>query len=476
MPKISLIQDIKQSQKMALTPQLLKAIKLLELNNIELDDYLEKEILDNPLLEKENNNEGDLRDDSLLDSEDFNDVKDNDSDFFEYIGESAPVFDTSNLYDTSSSNKKIDNVIEETLPSKESLFENILNQINITFKTKIDRLIASAIVEFIEPNGYLKVSINELSADLNISPLKIEKILLTLKTFEPVGIFSQNLEEFLAIQLKEIGYLDKTTKILIDNLTKLATGNINSLVKDCGVEKDVVLKKLDYIKRCQSAPIDINDYLKIETYPPDIIVKKIKSNWSVSLNEETLPKVVVLSGYWEELSKKKLSKDDKKYLTSNLISGKGIVKALEQRAATILKVSNVIMKRQVKFLEEGIMFIKPLKLKDIAEELDIHESTVSRITNSKTISTPRGTYELRFFFSTSLTSSMDLGGLSSKVVKEKISQLINHEDMNVLSDNKLSILLKSQGINVARRTVTKYREEMNLPQSHKRKRLKLLAV
>ena len=179
---------------------------------------------------------------------------------------------------------------------------------------------------------------------------------------------------------------------------------------------------------------------------------------------------------WEELSKKKLSKDDKKYLASNFLAGKGIVKALEQRAATILKVANMIVEKQVNFLEEGIMHLHPMTLKDIAEELDIHESTVSRITNSKTISTPRGTFELKFFFSTSLSSNSSLNGLSSKSVKEKIFRLINNEGSTILSDDKLSNILNEQGINVARRTVAKYREELTLPPSHQRKRLKRLAL
>ena len=231
----------------------------------------------------------------------------------------------------------------------------------------------------------------------------------------------------------------------------------------------------DILKRCSAAPIDTDGDLISNINSPDIIVEKDKNEWIVSLNEETLPKVIVLTGYWEELSRKKLSKEDKKYLSANFLAGKGLVKALEQRASTILKVAKEIIKKQEKFLNQGVMGLRPLKLKDIAEELDIHESTVSRITNSKTIYTPRGTYDLKFFFSKSLNTLSSDDGLSSKVVKEKIIQLINNEE-KVLSDNKLSKLLKEEGINVARRTVTKYREEMTLPPSHQRKRLKQLAV
>ena len=473
MAKISLIQNVKQSQKMALTPQLLKAIKLLELNNIDLDNYLEQEVLENPLLEKVSGNDNP---EEIIKSEINNDSPEenienslsHDADF-----QGSPSFDTVNLYDSSSTS--IDNIIEETLQSENSLYQSIIEQINISFINKIDRLIALSILEFIEPNGYLKVSTKELSIDLNIDLLRVEKILEVLKSFEPLGIFSNNLEEFLTIQLKTHKLLDNHMKSLLENLSMLANENISSISKKLNIDGETLKDKLDQLKRCSSAPIDNDGDFISHNNVPDIIVEKDKDEWIVSLNEETLPKVVLLNGYWEELSKKKLSKEDKKYLASNFLSGKGLVKALEQRASTILKVAKEIIKKQEKFLDEGVMGIRPLKLKDIADELDIHESTVSRITNSKTIYTSRGTYDLKFFFSKSLSTLSNDDGLSSKVVKEKIIQLINNEKQ-VLSDNKLSILLKEEGINVARRTVTKYREEMTVPPSHHRKRLKQLAI
>ena len=473
MVKISLVQNIKQSQKMTLTPQLLKAIKLLELNNIDLDDYLQQEILDNPLLEKAGDDE------SLKDNINDNDKNLSSQDKLEISFshnedlEGSPSFDTTNLYESSSTS--IDNIIEETLESKNSLYQIITDQINISFQNKIDRLIALSILGFIEPNGYLKVSTKELSIDLNIDLLRIEKILKVLKSFEPLGVFSNDLEEFLTLQLKSQNLLDSDLKLLLRNLTILANENIFSIARKLKIDKEKLIDSLDILKRCSPSPIDTDSDLISHINSPDIIVEKDKNEWIVSLNEETLPKVILLTGYWEELSRKKLSKEDKKYLSKNFLAGKGLVKALEQRASTILKVAKEIIKKQDKFLDDGIMGLRPLKLKDIAEELDIHESTVSRITNSKTIYTPRGTYDLKFFFSKSLNTLSNDDGLSSKVVKEKIIQLINNEE-KILSDNKLSKLLKEEGINVARRTVAKYREEMTLPPSHQRKRLKQLAV
>jgi len=473
MAKISLVQNIKQSQKMTLTPQLLKAIKLLELNNIDLDNYLQQEILDNPLLEKAADDQS-LKDNINDNDENLSSQDKSESSFSHNTdSEGSPSFDTANLYESSSTS--IDNIIEETIESKNSLYQIITDQINISFQNKIDRLIALSILEFIEPNGYLKVSTKELSIDLNIDLLRIEKILKVLKSFEPLGIFSNDLEEFLTLQLKSQNLLDNNLKLLLKNLTILANENIFSISKKLKIDKEKLKDSLDMLKRCSAAPIDTDGDLISHINSPDIIVEKDKNDWIVSLNEETLPKVIVLTGYWEELSRKKLSKEDKKYLSANFLAGKGLVKALEQRASTILMVAKEIIKKQEKFLDQGVMGLRPLKLKDIAEELDIHESTVSRITNSKTIYTPRGTYDLKFFFSKSLNTLSNDDGLSSKVVKEKIIQLINNEE-KVLSDDKLSKLLKEEGINVARRTVTKYREEMTLPPSHQRKRLKQLAV
>ena len=473
MAKISLVQNIKQSQKMTLTPQLLKAIKLLELNNIDLDNYLQQEILDNPLLEKAADDQS-LKDNINDNDENLSSQDKSESSFSHNTdSEGSPSFDTANLYESSSTS--IDNIIEETIESKNSLYQIITDQINISFQNKIDRLIALSILEFIEPNGYLKVSTKELSIDLNIDLLRIEKILKVLKSFEPLGIFSNDLEEFLTLQLKSQNLLDNNLKLLLKNLPILANENIFSISKKLKIDKEKLKDSLDMLKRCSAAPIDTDGDLISNINSPDIIVEKDKNEWIVSLNEETLPKVIVLTGYWEELSRKKLSKEDKKYLSANFLAGKGLVKALEQRASTILKVAKEIIKKQERFLDQGVMGLRPLKLKDIAEELDIHESTVSRITNSKTIYTPRGTYDLKFFFSKSLNTLSNDDGLSSKVVKEKIIQLINNEE-KVLSDNKLSKLLKEEGINVARRTVTKYREEMTLPPSHQRKRLKQLAV
>ena len=366
---------------MALTPQLLKAIKLLELNNIDLDNYLEQEILENPLLEKINDEKKHQISttnsiDNLPEKDSSENSLSHDKDF-----EGSASFDTSNLYDTSSSTS-IDNIIEETVKSENSLYESIINQINISFKQKTSRLIALSILEFIEPNGYLKITTKELAENLNCNPKDIDNILKILKSFEPIGVFSNTFEEFLALQLQEQNLLDHDMSILLDNLNLLANENINTFAKKFKMSLEVIKNKLDLIKRCKPAPIDDDSNFAKHLNAPDIIVERIKNDWVVNLNEETLPKVVVLSGYWEELSRKKLSKSDKSYLSANFLAGKGLVKALEQRASTILKVAKAIINKQnYSLLQES------LKIDDLVDPRMATVSTIMKHVHMGTIDT-----------------------------------------------------------------------------------------
>ena len=299
---------------------------------------------------------------------------------------------------------------------------------------------------------------------------------MRLKKFDPVGVFSQSLEECFFLQLEDRKLLNKSIKKLINNLEILASGEIKKLSKICKTDESEIYEMLKILRSCNPRPLssfDENDRGDINE--PDIIVKKIKSKWIVELNENTLPKVLINTGYYEELASKKLSKKDKDYLASRYTSGKWMLKALEQRSATILRVSREIIEQQNLFLDKGLAFIKPMILKDIAKELDLHESTISRITSSKEIDTPRGVYPLKFFFSKAISSDGE-EDISSQSVKSKIKDLINNEKVKTLSDTKLKDLLSDDGIKIARRTITKYREEMNIPSSFERKKIKKLRI
>jgi RNA polymerase sigma-54 factor len=329
MVKISLIPGIKQSQGIALTPQLLQSIKLFELNNLELEAYLANEILQNPFLEIDQEDSLELSEDLINKSNEDNresilDIETSQSE--------SPIDDHSNIYDDSSkgSSNELTNIIEETISYKKSIYETLIEQVYLNFSNSIDRNIAFILIQHLEFDGYFKINIQDLSSNINIPEDKINKILFTLKSFEPIGIFSQTLEEFLIIQLNQFNLIDEPMKNLIENLNELALGNIIKLSKICNVNQSEILNMVKSIRRCGSKPLinlDEKDFIFGE---PDILVKKISSNWVVELNENTLPRILVNTGYWEELAKKRISKEDKKYLADRYASGKWLIKAVEQ--------------------------------------------------------------------------------------------------------------------------------------------------
>ena len=480
MVKISQIPGLKLSQNIALTPQLIQAIKLFELNNIELENYLNKEIIDNPFLEKDGEaNEEDFEENFVAENE-TNQMSIEDE--IQISNKENPIDDQTNIFDVnhndvnhSTEGSEITNFLEETLSYKKSLNESLIDQVNLNFRDDLDKKVAFLLIEKLENNGYLKISIPEFSSDINISEDNVYKVLSKLKKFEPVGIFSQSLEECILSQLEEMQMISKPIVNLVNNLEILATGNIKKLSKICEADENEIFKMLKIIRRCNPRPLTLYDEYVDDIKEPDVIVKKYKSKWVVELNENTLPRVLVNTGYYEELASKNLSKEDKNYLSSRYASGKWILKALEQRAATILRVSREIVKQQNLFLDKGLAYMKPMILKDIAMELNLHESTISRITNSKEIDTPRGIYSLKFFFSKAI-SNEGSEDISSQVVKTKIKELIDNETLKTLSDIKLKNLLVDNGIKIARRTITKYREEMHIPSSFERKKLKRLEI
>ena len=480
MVKISQIPGLKLSQNIALTPQLIQAIKLFELNNIELENYLNKEIIDNPFLEKDGEaNEEDFEENFVAENE-TNQMSIEDE--IQISNKENPIDDQTNIFDVnhndvnhSTEGSEITNFLEETLSYKKSLNESLIDQVNLNFRDDLDKKVAFLLIEKLENNGYLKISIPEFSSDINISEDNVYKVLSKLKKFEPVGIFSQSLEECILSQLEEMQMISKPIVNLVNNLEILATGNIKKLSKICEADENEIFKMLKIIRRCNPRPLTLYDEYVDDIKEPDVIVKKYKSKWVVELNENTLPRVLVNTGYYEELASKNLSKEDKNYLSSRYASGKWILKALEQRAATILRVSREIVKQQNLFLDKGLAYMKPMILKDIAMELNLHESTISRITNSKEIDTPRGIYSLKFFFSKAI-SNKGSEDISSQVVKTKIKELIDNETLKTLSDIKLKNLLVDNGIKIARRTITKYREEMHIPSSFERKKLKRLEI
>jgi len=331
-------------------------------------------------------------------------------------------------------------------------------------------MIAQRLAEKLDAAGYFRGDTLDISQQLKCSQQRVDNILKQLQDFEPSGIFARNLSECLKIQLQDKNIYDPSIAILLDNLPLLADGKIKELQKKCSASHEDILSMISDIKALNPKPAsdwnhDITSYII-----PDVYVRKNKNgNYRIELNHASLPKVLINHNYYSEISR--TDKNAKKFLKEQLSSANFLIKALHQRSTSLLRVSEELVRTQQDFFDYGIEHLKPLNLKDIAYNLELHESTVSRITNNKYMHTPNGIFELKFFFSGAANSYIGQEDISIITIKHKIKQIINNEDKNkILSDDKISEILAQEGIKIARRTVAKYRESLNIPTSAERKR------
>ena len=467
MNDISQRLDLKQSQNLVMTPQLQQAIKLLQLNNMEIAEFIEEEIAENPLLEKvevEPNEAEAIQKDKDVKPEMPNEDFDAGSTMADIGAGGNTGFD------------KLDNAFENSMSKPETLRDHLIKQLHISFNDPRDQMIVALLIDQLDEAGYLRTSADELSEKLGCSIERIERLLSTIKQFDPTGIFASDLEECLALQLEEQGKLDKPTKILLDNLKLLADHDHKKLATLCDVNETYLQDIIGDIRSLNPKPAADFDHVVVQTAIPDVLMKKLPKNlgggWRVELNNDTLPKVLINNQYYKEVLNTATQKKDKEYLSNKLSSANWLVRSLDQRAQTILKVASEIIEQQDGFFLYGIEFLKPLTLKDIAEEIDMHESTVSRVTNNKYIGTPRGIFELKYFFSTALISE-DGTSHSAESIRMRVKALIDEEDpKHVLSDDKIVTVLKAEGIDIARRTVAKYREALHIPSSVQRRKQK----
>lgn len=467
MNEISQKLDLKQSQNLVMTPQLQQAIKLLQLNNVEIAEFIEEEIAQNPLLEKKESDPSDSNEAANIPAE----KNEAPSDDFDAGSAMADIGSGGNTgFD------KLDSAFENSMSRPETLREHLVEQLHVSFNDPKDQMIAALLIDQLDEAGYLRANIEELVEKFGCSEERLAHILKEMKQFDPTGIFAKDLEECLALQLEEQGKLDKPTKILLDNLKLLADHDHKKLADKCGVNETYLQDMIADIRSLNPKPAADFDHIVVQTAIPDVLMKRLPKNlgggWRVELNNDTLPKVLVNNTYYKEVAKTATQKKDKEYLTNKLSSANWLVRSLDQRAQTILKVASEIVEQQDAFFNYGIEFLKPLTLKDIAEEIDMHESTVSRVTNNKYIGTPRGIFELKYFFSTALVSE-DGTSHSAESIRARIQALTDEEDpKKVLSDDKIVEILKSEGIDIARRTVAKYREALHIPSSVQRRKEK----
>ncbi len=462
-----------------MTPQLQQAIKMLQLNNVELCEFIEEELEKNPLLEKDDgtNDKNNLNDEKVTDSSDAG--KDEIEKAFE-TPDSSDFDAGSSMADIGTGgNSKFelaDDSFENRMALEKSLREHLMDQVNLTFSDEKDRVIGALLIDRLDENGYLRDDKNTLTQRLGCSSKRIENILLKIKQFDPTGVFAQDLSECLALQLEEKGMLDAPMRLLLENINMLGDHDFKGLADKCGVNDTYLMDMVEEIKCLNPKPASDFDHFVVQTAIPDVLMKRMPKNlgggWRVELNNDTLPKVLINQQYYTQVSQSANNKKDKAYVTEQLNSANWLVRALDQRAQTILKVASSLVERQDAFFNYGIEFLKPMTLKDIANEIDMHESTVSRVTTNKYIGTPRGIFELKFFFSTGLMSSSGCEH-SSESIKARIKSLIEAENPDkILSDDKIVNILKSENIDIARRTVAKYREAMHIGSSVVRRKQK----
>ncbi|MCF9034802.1 RNA polymerase factor sigma-54 [Acinetobacter nectaris] len=476
--KLSL--GLKVANSLSLTPQLQQAIRLLQLSNLELEQEVQLQLDSNPLLEAVDtaSEENTIVEKQEVDLSDQLQVTD--------IPEDLPI-DTQwdDIYTHQPTALGIADLDErEGQYSKEiTLQQHLQNQINLLNFSKLDKLIAICIVDALDEKGFLIAEISEIkeavlglleNISFNEEDIDDEEIFVVLKhiqQLDPIGVGSRNLVECLSIQLRSLPesaqYKSEALKVL-SYYQFLITNDVQKLLKATGLKLPELKETLNLIKTLK--PYPGSDFVESETeyQIPDVVVLKKNDVWQVGLNPDVAPKLKVNS-YYASFIKRADQSEDNQYLKNQLLEAKNFIKSIDERHKTLLKVATCIVKYQRDFLEHGEEAMKPLILRDVAEEVELHESTVSRVTTNKYILTPKGLFELKYFFSSHVSTTTG-GECSSTAIRARIKKLISAESpQKPLSDNSIANLLKEEGIDVARRTVAKYRESLHIPSSSERK-------
>jgi RNA polymerase sigma-54 factor len=475
-----------------MTPQLQQAIRLLQLSNLELGVFVENELERNPLLERDEAiREGAQRDDKQPQKSAAGDhgkagarnepPSQGRSDGAGLNGEMGDRGGWASLRPSTHNGdgSSDDPNLEEFVAASRSLADHLTEQLHLMVPGPAERLIGAHLIHMVDESGYLLGSLDDAAARLGAPPALVAKVLTTLQGFDPPGVFARDLAECLALQLKDANRYDPQIARLLDNLALLGSHNLGALRRAVGVDNDELVEMVAEIKTLNPKPGLKFGSIQIQPILPDVLVRPAPDgSWLVELNSETLPRVLVNRSYYANVAKTARSEQDKGYLLDCLQSANWLVKSLDQRARTILRVAEEIVRQQDGFLEHGVEHLKPLNLRTVADAINMHESTVSRVTSNKYMSTPRGIFELKYFFTSAISAANGTGeSHSSESVRHRIRQLIEAETpQSVLSDDKLVEYLKRDGIDIARRTVAKYREALRIPSSVQRRRAKQMAA
>ena len=468
---------IEQTQKLTMTPELIQAIQILQYNSQELEDFVSKEIMENPILEMDNTVPNDshenLKDPESSMSEElmYKEAERDDIDLREKIAESEYDDISYRQWEHRVSNEDVVSFDQYT-SKEETLQDYLLLQLTFSELKDRDKKIGRYLVEGIDDNGYLTVDTDQTAAAFGVKACTVERILKVIQGFEPVGVGARSLEECLLIQLEAKGFKDESLDYVIKNhLNDLAENKIQYIAKSIGLTVLQVQAMADLIRTLDPKPgMAYSSGEQIRYVVPDVIIEKEDDGYEIVTNDSTIPSLKVSSYYMNLVKNNKDDEDLQKYLNDKYNSALWLIKSIEQRKRTIFKVSEAVMKLQTEFLEKGEKYLKPMTLKQIADAVGVHESTVSRSINGKFIQTPRGVYEIKYFFSSGVGSGSG-EGLSSNSIKTFIKEIIDGEDpKKPCSDQDMVEILSEKGIEISRRTVAKYRESMNILSSSKRRR------
>ncbi len=505
--------ELRQSQSLVMTPQLMQAIKLLQLSNLDLIAYVDAELERNPLLERmegEESGEGAADEAGKADGEapsadtsaDFGDDPPDwmetrmevdpeaiaarlDSDLANVFpddhgkpeGENPPALPVES-WAVAPSRQPIsaeDYNLEAFIAEHKSLAEHLEDQLGLATSDPVMRLIGRVLINEIDEAGYLRAELADVAQRLD-APLDIvERTLALVQTFDPPGIGARDLAECVAIQLRERDRFDPCMACLVDHLDLVARRDYAALCKLCNVDADDLADMIGELRALNPKPGNAFGDLAVQPIVPDVMVRPgPDGGWHVELNTGTLPRVLVNQAYYATVLGHRRTDGDKVYLADCLQTANWLVKSLDQRARTILKVATEIVRQQDAFLAHGVRHLRPLNLKTVAEAIGMHESTVSRVTSNKYMATPRGIFELKYFFTAAIASAAGGEAHSAEAVRFRIRQIIDEEAPEaILSDDTIVKMLRDSGVDIARRTVAKYREAMRIPSSVQRRRDKL---
>lgn len=474
---------IEQAQKLVMTPELIQAIQILQFNTQELDSYVQEQLLVNPVLEQSggdaagsgepNDRAADGTAEDMREAREISSSsKDEDFDWKEYIKD-RQYDDISYRQWEDRSGEEKENTYEQYVSSSDlTLPEHLMFQLQVASSKKGCRRVGKYIIESLDENGYMTSTVEEIAGATGVPEGKVLEVLEMIQSFDPLGVGARDLAECITIQLKHTGQLTETFECVLNQyLEELADSRFGVIAKNMGISPKEVQEMSDIIRTLEPKPGRMfASGTETKYIVPDVIVERVDDDYTVTVNDSSTPRLMVSSYYKKLLDQAEKDDSLSKYLSDRVNSAIWLIRSIEQRKQTIYNVVSAVVKHQRDFLDRGSKYLKTLTLKDIAEEIGIHESTVSRSINGKYIQCPRGVFEIKYFFSAGVSGSHG-EGISSNSIKEFIKEIIDGEDTgSPYSDQDMVAMLGEKGINISRRTVAKYRDELNIPSSSKRRR------